>query len=677
MIEIMISSSVLIVAVSLLSFLLRGRISPHLRYGMWGLVAIRLTVPWIYPLQMLFAAWKSRFSVMNAAEAVHGQVIAGTVLEPLADNVVSGRVYQFGPEELSGDFAANAIQKAAGIDWQLWIMVIWVLGSMILFGYMFWVNLRFQKKLRSVRKPYQGKMPVFVNRPVYVAEGLFSPCFVGNRHEEAIYLPAFIAEDEEKTRHALAHEMGHVLHSDKLWGMVRCGLLCFYWLNPFVWLAAVLSRRDCEISCDEAAVGLLGEAERFAYGKTLVDLIAARDQGQGLFSIATTMAAGKATVRERIQLLVKHPKTTGMMCILVAAVTAVLVACTFSGGSEHSLAPEEPAVVEIRGFGDGDELVLLSESRYGNYYELILQRRDEVTGEALPVNISLRNEAEGGEIRVTAYADEAGTIRSEGMDMGFGYSANASDGYAFRVSFWNMQGAPFYRIELAEGERSVAYQYAAKDENPVEISAFRELLPGQHDTGAVIEKIQVYSNAVWILMSGKNAEEAQQFYNQNFVGLRLEGESTGQPLHLPSFGSQDGRAINLLYQFEPGTFPDIAIKEVVTGKDNAGGWSVTELDSWQFGKTVRAFSEACLSGDMDTARSYSAMQEAELENLMQTAPGKGVQLTYTRDEKEPEQKAFASYGFLAEGETDSFTYLSMEVEQIDGVWKVTSAGYEK
>ena len=71
------------------------------------------------------------------------------------------------------------------------------------------------------------------------------------------------------------------------------------------------------------------------------------------------------------------------------------------------------------------------------------------------------------------------------------------------------------------------------------------------------------------------------------------------------------------------------------------------------------------------------MQEAELENLMQTAPGKGVQLTYTRDEKEPEQKAFASCGFLAEGETDSFTYLSMEVEQIGGVWKVTSAGYEK
>ena len=84
---------------------------------------------------------------------------------------------------------------------------------------------------------------------------------------------------------------------------------------------------------------------------------------------------------------------------------------------EHSLAPEEPAAVKIRGFGDGDELVLLSESRYGNYYELILQRRDEVTGEALPVNISLRNEAEGGEIRVTAYADEAGTIRSEGMDL--------------------------------------------------------------------------------------------------------------------------------------------------------------------------------------------------------------------------------------------------------------------
>ncbi len=699
MIEIMISSSALILAVALVSCLLRGRISPHLKYGLWGLVALRLTAPWIYPLQLVFSEWRSRFSVMNAAETVHRQVIAGTALEPLADNVISGRVYMPEPGEIVGNPAVKVIQKAAGVDWQLWIMAVWILGSLVLFGYMTWVNLRFERELIRERKPYRGSLPEFVTRPVYVVKGLASPCYAGIGSGEAIYIPEWIADDEGKVRHALAHETGHVMHSDKLWGVVRCGLLCFYWTNPFVWLAAALSRRDCELSCDETAVRLLGEDERYAYGKTLVELIAARDRGQALFSVSTTMAAGKGAVRERICILVKHPKTTRIMALFVAVVVVLLAACTFSGGAENDAAPagssapniadakedlrsgdpgvNEPLLADTEGsmgIGQGDELVLIKESQSGNYYELTLQRRDAATGKALPAKSLLRPEADGLGISVKGFMDAAGTNPANGIDTGFGYSSVGTDDHVFQVHFWNVQGAACYRIELAEGEKRVTYQYETQDEIPVEISLLRGPVSGQHDTGAFIERIQVYSNAVWILMSGRTAEEAQRFCNENLIALQLEGE---EQLYLPAAGGQDGRAINLLYQFEPGTFPNAVVKAVVTGNAHKDGWIMTELDGYRMSAVVQAFAEAYMSGDMDTARLYSTIPELDADPVIRRADGGNIQMTYSRDEEETENRARVSCRFMAEGENDSYTYLSMEVEKIEGVWKVVSAGFEK
>ena len=43
--EVLISSSVLILALALLRILLRGKISPRLQFGLWLLVAVRLLVP--------------------------------------------------------------------------------------------------------------------------------------------------------------------------------------------------------------------------------------------------------------------------------------------------------------------------------------------------------------------------------------------------------------------------------------------------------------------------------------------------------------------------------------------------------------------------------------------------------------------------------------------------------
>lgn len=302
-------------------------------------------------------------------------------------------------------------RQAAGIDWQLWIMVVWGLGFLILTAWMIVVNLRFMRRLQASRRLYTGIRPGYVTRRVYVVPELSSPCYFGIGSDDGIYLPEGIAGDEKAVLHALAHETGHVKHGDRYWGILRCALLCFYWIDPFVWLAAAWSKRDCELACDEAAVKLLGEEERYAYGRTLVGLIAERGGTKGLLLASTSMTAGRHTVRERIGTLARHPRTTALMAVVLAAVVAVLGACAFtdktgaassgqlpaqpSGQSPGQSPAQPPGDQAAAGAGEPlsagagleaqkDVLVLAEDRQQGNYCEIVLQRQSGDTGAPKP-----------------------------------------------------------------------------------------------------------------------------------------------------------------------------------------------------------------------------------------------------------------------------------------------------
>src|SRR5699024_6588497 len=133
-----------------------------------------------------------------------------------------------------------------------------------------------------------------ISTRVYVTGAIQSPCLFGVPFP-AIYIPAAVAEDEQALRHVLAHEQAHRRHADHLWTALRGLCLVLHWYNPLVWRAAVLSRRDGELACDEAAVRMLGESQRAAYGRTLVGLA---EQHSGLLRCATSMSG--SDLKERI-----------------------------------------------------------------------------------------------------------------------------------------------------------------------------------------------------------------------------------------------------------------------------------------------------------------------------------------------------------------------------------------
>ena len=137
----------------------------------------------------------------------------------------------------------------------------------------------------------------------------------------------------------LAHEQTHARHLDPLWSLLRGVCLTVYWFDPLVWLAAVLSREDCELACDEGTLRALGADERTAYGKALLALVPVCDKPQNPLLGATTMTSGKRSLKERITRIAENRQAKAAAVFAVVALAALVCAVSFTG------APDTPPEV--------------------------------------------------------------------------------------------------------------------------------------------------------------------------------------------------------------------------------------------------------------------------------------------------------------------------------------------
>ena len=332
MTEVLVSSTVLILALAALRWLLRGKIDPRLQYALWLLAALRLLLP--VPLV------SSPVSVMNAAVDVPVAVQRLTAPE-------DRRAPQPAAEAAAAQPAAVAepqAQTKEKLPVRTILKTVWLAGAAILAGVMLAQNLAFLRKLRRVRQPLAcAESPI----PVWLVPGLPSPCLAGLFRPE-IYLTPEAAADPATLGFVLRHELAHFRAKDQLWSLVRLVCQCVYWFDPFVWLAAALARRDCELACDARVLrGLDGES-RAAYGRALLGLVTAKPGGGQLLSGATTMQLGKKSLTERITLIAKKPKMAAYTLVFVLLLTLALAACTFTGASAQPEPEPETAQPEVQ-----------------------------------------------------------------------------------------------------------------------------------------------------------------------------------------------------------------------------------------------------------------------------------------------------------------------------------------
>lgn len=344
MIEWAVTSTVLTALVIGARYALRGKIGLRLQYGLWLLVLARLLIPVSFggtAVSVANVAGRSTAAADRVVAYVGGAAAERSISEP--DPTLPAAEQTAGYEETrdrqQAQLDAARAEPGTPVSVRDVLLGIWLGGAGVLAGIFLLSNLRFARALRRSRTRLDGTE---ARLAVYVTEAADTPCLFGLLRP-AIYVTPEAAAHPETLAHTVAHEETHFRHGDHLWAVLRCAALALHWYNPVVWWAAVLSRRDGELACDEATIARLGEGQRAAYGRTLIDLTCKKPAA--LLVTATTMTGGAGGLKERIQLIARRPKTTVGILIVVVLLSLVAVSCTFTGATDDPdiRLPEKPA----------------------------------------------------------------------------------------------------------------------------------------------------------------------------------------------------------------------------------------------------------------------------------------------------------------------------------------------
>ena len=338
-----VSSAALILIVLAVRYLFRNRLSARLRYALWGVVLLRLLVPFQVELPAPVSDALPVLASNLAPEVGQWEEPSIPVFpersKPVAEFNLDIETTLEPGDILSYSDAVGCLRRdGETITWYRYILspeqivlALWLAGAGLTGAVMLVSNLRFHGRLRKRRERSEG---VDAPIPVYVTEGLPSPCLFGV-FQPAVYLTPEAAENPDTLRHILAHELTHCAHFDHLWSLLRCLALALHWYDPLAWLAVWLSKQDGELACDEGAVERLGEGERIPYGRTLVDMVAARSPWpRDLLSCSTAMTGGEKSVKARVLALVKKPETVKTALFAVIAVIALSAVFVFAEREE-------------------------------------------------------------------------------------------------------------------------------------------------------------------------------------------------------------------------------------------------------------------------------------------------------------------------------------------------------
>ena len=363
--EILITSSVLIGVLMLLRLMFAQKVSRKLIYGAWILVALRLLIP-VQIGQLDFSVLTAARPLTETVEEVSGLRVMGqnereadiqvtkdyieqdrTVFVPevqeyiesaiekneTPEQIATAIIKTQGREEIYVEYvqAQVALQVQEQTDFVSLgqaAKILWLCGLGVMTLWFAVVNLRHSRNLRKSRNKLETDSPI----PVYVSDAASSPCLVGLVRPAVYLTPASVA-DPKMLEHVVKHELTHYRHGDHIWALVRGLCLCIYWFDPLVWAAAYLSRRDCELACDEGAMRGMDAAERVSYGKTLLEVVSQAAGPVKLLQTATSMNENGKQLKERVCFIVKKPKLSITAAVCMVLLCAIVAGCAAAGAS--------------------------------------------------------------------------------------------------------------------------------------------------------------------------------------------------------------------------------------------------------------------------------------------------------------------------------------------------------
>ncbi len=299
--------SALILAVLLVRAVFKNRVPKRMVYALWLVVLVKLCLPGTLVSLPVLPAEEVSAPVQRAELPAQTAPVVQQPAQAAAQP-------QIPAQQPVSPAQAAAEPAAAPLTAMQIFQIIWACGSALLGLWMLGTWLVFTVRLYRSRK-FLGKHG---RTNIYVSNRIKSPCLAG-------LIPAvYLTEDVLQTSEAeliLQHELTHLRHLDFLWSFCRTAAVVVYWWNPFIWLAAILSKRDAELACDEAVAAGLSDAQRLAYARAIL--------AQAPRKRAALSLAGPP-VKERILFLTKKQKTSVLCIDLALVLTLSVTGCAFA-----------------------------------------------------------------------------------------------------------------------------------------------------------------------------------------------------------------------------------------------------------------------------------------------------------------------------------------------------------
>lgn len=302
LIEANIMASIAIVLMAALRRFLRRPLGNGCLCFGWLLVAARLALPLSLP-NPLINAIRSPFAMDTAIRPIAGQVKV-RLMDALDE---ASLLLQNARLQKGSDLAYSLAGGIEDAHLSISLANVYALGVLAVLAWCIFCNIRFRLRLRTDRiEPISGRLleqyqalcaekgvrPV----PVYFTDPLPSACLVGVVKP---YIALPLTASPQDAIHVLTHEVCHIRNRDNWWNVLRLVCVALHWFNPLVWLAAAMSRTDCELRCDDRVIKGMNPEARKAYASVLV-LAAARRSAPGLAVMATGMTMTGKKLRARV-----------------------------------------------------------------------------------------------------------------------------------------------------------------------------------------------------------------------------------------------------------------------------------------------------------------------------------------------------------------------------------------
>ena len=282
-------ASWIILAVIVLRKLL-NRIPKWVNCLLWGLVAIRLAIP--FSIESIFSLIPSAKPVPADIEYAKIPNAVNTVINPVLEN-------HFAVKEIA---SVNPIQVIIFIS-----SYIWMIGVIGLLIYAFVSFIMLKRQVKNAQA---------IDKGIFRSGTIDSPFILGFV-KPSIYIPDYL--DDEAYICVTEHEKAHIKRGDFIWKPFGFLILSVYWFNPLCWFAYIMLCKDIEYACDEKVTKDKDKNWKATYCQVLLDCSSKRKM-----IAACPVAFGEVSVKDRIKFVIRYKKPTlGMIVLAFVACIAV------------------------------------------------------------------------------------------------------------------------------------------------------------------------------------------------------------------------------------------------------------------------------------------------------------------------------------------------------------------